>query len=52
MGGRYSRSQTFVNEGASLGTDADYDDLLSNADAVQDMSAATPYNPLNRPRRQ
>ena len=51
MGGRFSRSQTFVNKGVELGTDATYDDLEGVTDAVQDMSAATPYDPLKRPRR-
>ena len=50
MGGRYSRSQIFVNEGLDLGLDADYDDLVAGADKVVDMSAAVPHNPLERRR--
>ncbi|MCZ6889885.1 MAG: SDR family NAD(P)-dependent oxidoreductase [Gammaproteobacteria bacterium] len=50
-GGRYSRSQIFINEGLSLGMEADYDDLAEQTDPVTDMSAATPHNPLERRRR-
>ena len=49
-GGRYSRSQTFTNEGLSLGPEATYDDMLEHADQVIDMSAAVAMDPLNRKR--
>ena len=50
-GGRFSRSQTFTNEGVSLGLEANYDDLDEEIDAVVDMSAAMPFDPLARRRR-
>ena len=50
-GGRFSRSQTFTNEGAALGTDATFDDLLGSTERVLDMSNATAFDPLNRKRR-
>ena len=50
-GGRYSRSQTFTNEGVSLGLEANYDDLTEEIEKVVDMSAATPFDPLARRRR-
>ena len=50
-GGRYSRSQTFTNDGVSLGLDANYDDLTEEIEKVVDMSAATPFDPLARRRR-
>ena len=50
-GGRYSRSQTFTNDGVSLGLEANYDDLTEEIEKVVDMSAATPFDPLARRRR-
>ena len=50
-GGRFSRSQTFTNEGVSLGLEANYDDLTEEIEKVVDMSAATPFDPLARRRR-
>ena len=50
-GGRFSRSQTFTNEGVSLGLEANYDDLNEEIEKVVDMSAATPFDPLARRRR-
>ncbi len=49
-GGRFSRSQTYTNEGVSLGLEATYDDLSGELDAVRDMGAATPFDPLARRR--
>ena len=50
-GGRFSRSQTFTNQGVSLGLQADYEDLTDEVAKVVDMSAATPFDPLARRRR-
>ena len=50
-GGRYSRSQTYTNQGISLGTDATFDELMDQTETVRDMSAASPFDPLNRGRR-
>ena len=50
-GGRYSRSQTFTNEGVSLGLEANYDDLTEEVEKVVDMSSAAPFDPLARRRR-
>ena len=50
-GGRYSRSQTFTNQGVSLGLEANYEDLTEEVEKVADMSAATPFDPLARRRR-
>ena len=50
-GGRFSRSQTFTNQGVSLGLEADYEDLTDEVAQVVDMSAATPFDPLARRRR-
>ena len=50
-GGRFSRSQTYTNDGVSLGADATYDDLTEEVQKVADMSAATPFDPLARRRR-
>ena len=47
-GGRYSRSQTYTNQGVSLGTDATFDDLIEQTESVCDMSASSPFDPLNR----
>lgn len=50
-GGRFSRSQTFTNEGVSLGVEATYEDLAEHAEEAIDMSQAQPFDPLNRRRR-
>ena len=50
-GGRYSRSQTFTNQGVSLGLEANYEDLTDEVEKVVDMSSAAPFDPLARRRR-
>ena len=50
-GGRFSRSQTFTNTGISLGTEANFEDLLEQSPTALDMNEATPHDPLNRSRR-
>ncbi|SVB26633.1 uncharacterized protein METZ01_LOCUS179487, partial [marine metagenome] len=40
-----------TNQGISLGTDATFDDLIDQTETVRDMSAALPFDPLNRGRR-
>lgn len=50
-GGRFSRSQTFTNEGIRLGTDASFESLSEAPDGALDMSQAQPFDPLNRRRR-
>ena len=50
-GGRYSRSQTYTNEGISLGVDATFEDMMEDIEKVTDMSAAEPFDPLARRRR-
>ena len=50
-GGRFSRSQTFTNEGVSLGLEASYDDLTDEVAKVVDMGAADAFDPLARRRR-
>ena len=50
-GGRYSRSQTFTNQGVSLGLEANYEDLTEEVEKVVDMSSASPFDPLARRRR-
>jgi len=50
-GGRFSRSQTFTNEGVSLGLEANYDDLTDEVAKVVDMGAANAFDPLARRRR-
>ena len=50
-GGRFSRSQTFTNEGVSLGAEAVYEDLADKVAKVVSMDAATPFDPLTRRRR-
>ena len=50
-GGRYSRSQTFTNQGVSLGLEANYEELTEEVEKVADMSGATPFDPLARRRR-
>ena len=50
-GGRFSRSQTYTNEGVSLGFEATFDDLKDSAASAIDMSNARPFDPLNRRRR-
>lgn len=47
-GGRYSRSQIFVNEGIKLGVDGSFEGLMENAETATDMSKATAYDPLSR----
>ena len=49
-GGRYSRSQTYVNEGIALGPEATFDEMMDSIDGVMDMSASTPLDPVNRRR--
>lgn len=50
-GGRFSRSQTYTNEGIRLGAEATFEALADAPESALDMSAATPYDPLNRLRR-
>ena len=50
-GGRFSRSQTYTNEGAALGLEAGYDDLTEQVAAVVDMGQAEAFDPLARRRR-
>ena len=50
-GGRFSRSQTYTNEGAALGLAATYEDLTDVLGKVEGMDAAAPYDPLARRRR-
>ena len=50
-GGRFSRSQTFTNEGIRLGADASFESLAEAPDGALDMSQAQPFDPLNRRRR-
>ena len=50
-GGRFSRSQTFTNEGIRLGEDASFETLAASPDGALDMSNAEPFDPLNRKRR-
>ena len=50
-GGRFSRSQTYTNEGAALGLEATYEDLTDVLGKVEGMDAATPHDPLARRRR-
>ena len=50
-GGRYSRSQTYTNEGISLGTEATFEEMMEDIEKVTDMSAAEPFDPLARRRR-
>ncbi len=50
MGGRFSISQTYANEGVQLGIDANYDELAQHLEALQDMSSATPQDALKRRR--
>jgi len=42
MGGKYYRSQVFVNEAVDLGHDATFEDLETQAERLMDMSAAKP----------
>lgn len=42
MGGRYYRSQVFVNDAVKVGTDATFEDLQAEAEKLMDMSAAYP----------
>ena len=50
-GGRFSRSQTFTNDGVSLGLEATYEVLANDIANVVDMGAATAFDPLSRRRR-
>ena len=49
-GGRFSRSQTFTNEGIRLGADASFELLSESPEVALDMSNAKPLDPLNRRR--
>ena len=49
-GGRFSRSQTYTNEGVRLGADASFELLSESPDGALDMSNANPLDPLNRRR--
>ena len=49
-GGRFSRTQTFLNQGVSLGTEASFEELAANSETALNMSEATPHDPLNRRR--
>lgn len=42
MGGKYYRTQVFVNEAVELGVDATFEDLQLKAEQLMDMSAAKP----------
>jgi NAD(P)-dependent dehydrogenase (short-subunit alcohol dehydrogenase family) len=42
MGGRYYRSQVFVNDAVKLGSDATFEDLQIESEKLMDMSAAHP----------
>jgi NAD(P)-dependent dehydrogenase (short-subunit alcohol dehydrogenase family) len=44
MGGKYYRSQVFVNDAVKLGIDATFEDLETEAERLLDMSAAHPPN--------
>ncbi|NKB98702.1 MAG: SDR family NAD(P)-dependent oxidoreductase [Pseudomonadales bacterium] len=44
MGGRYYRSQVFVNDAVELDVDATFEDLQAQAETLMDMSAAHPPN--------
>jgi len=44
MGGRYYRSQVFVNDAVEIGLDAVFEDLQGEAEKLLDMSAAHPPN--------
>ncbi len=44
MGGRYYRSQVFVNDPVELDVDATFEDLQAQAEALMDMGAAHPPN--------
>ena len=51
-GGRFSRTQTFANEGIALDpANATYEALLARIDEVLDMSKAVGRNPTERPAR-
>ena len=49
-GGRFSRSQTFTNEGVAFGVEANYENLVDDVAKVVGMEAANPFDPL-APRR-
>jgi NAD(P)-dependent dehydrogenase (short-subunit alcohol dehydrogenase family) len=42
-GGRFYRSQLWVNEAVDLGIDATYEDLAADGERLMDMSAAKPF---------
>ena len=44
MGGRYYRSQVFVNDAVQLGVGATFEDLQAESEKLMDMSAAHPPN--------
>lgn len=44
MGGRFYRSQVYVNDPVELGLGVDYEDLAEEAEKLMDMSAAHPPN--------
>lgn len=50
--GRFSVASIFSNEGVSLGTDATYEQVLENRDAILDMSAAQEGSGFTRRRQQ
>jgi hypothetical protein len=49
-GGRYSRSQTYYNDGLKLGLEGNFEDLMAGIDTAIDMSAPTAHDPMNRQR--
>ena len=49
-GGRFSRTQTFTNQGVSLGCEAGYEDLTEAVAEAMNMDAATAVDPLARRR--
>ncbi len=50
-GGNFSRAQVFVNEGVSLGIDADYESLAEAGERLLDMGGAKPRERRARPSR-
>ena len=49
-GGRFSRSQTFTNDGVRLGAEATFETLADSPEAMLEMSGSNPLDPLNRRR--
>ena len=47
-GGKFYRSQIYVNKSVDLGVDATYEDLADNAEALMDMSAAKAREAIRR----